>query len=66
MPVWVAITDAPVYIRERGGGGRGGNRVRAQKRGCEGFFFAKAFFFKRNSIFSSTFEAPGAWQGPDR
>ena len=25
MPVWVAITDAPVYIRGRGGGGRGGS-----------------------------------------
>jgi hypothetical protein len=25
MPVWVAITDAPVYMRERGGEGRGGS-----------------------------------------
>ena len=25
MPVWVAITDAPVYIRGQGGGGRGGS-----------------------------------------
>ncbi len=24
MPVWVAITDAPVYMRERGGGDREG------------------------------------------
>jgi hypothetical protein len=23
LAVWVVITDAPVYIRERGGGGRG-------------------------------------------
>ena len=23
MPVWVAIIDAPVYMGERGGGGRG-------------------------------------------
>jgi hypothetical protein len=25
MPVWVAITDVPVYMCEQGGGGRGGS-----------------------------------------
>ena len=28
MPVWVTITDAPVYMRESGGGERGENGFR--------------------------------------